>query len=632
MSMTRTAVLSTVLAASMVSSSLAQPEIASPIVAVGAEGRIQIVELDHQAIDRLVAQPGQRVLADFPMPGGMVVDLVIEPFEVLTPEASVVLGTADGDIEIGRPDVSLYHGTVVGEPDSRVFLSFSPYGTHGLIQSGGSTVVLSSGEFGADQPMVVADFADFPEPPDFAQGWECNVGPEHINPLGLDLDAIVGVGDGDAGVQANPCRIASIAIDTDFEYTSWKFDGDIDASAAYAVTLMGAVSEIFVRDLNVRLVVPFVRVWADNDDPYDGGDLSLFRTVWNANMGHIERDLAHMLSGNYGGGVAWLSVLCHNTYGYGLSGVSGGFPYPLEDHNGGNWDVFVVPHELGHNFGTLHTHDGYDPPIDNCGNGDCSEAWGGTIMSYCHGCSGGMTNIVLAFHPRVIDLVSNYLDGACNILGDNLAYAMDDTGSGLQDTPLRVDVLANDLLANCVEPSLYIVMPFSDEGGTAEISVGTGEGGRDEVLYMPPAGYLGSDRVDYMIETASGVFDTAGISLEISPARLPDNPAASRPGARVAYYTIDPSETQLPDFGPLEPYAYDILPEIDFPESTGNFATSGLTSYLAAAFETGLVITEPGVYTLFLDSDEGSRLVIGGETIVDNDGVHTMTEKSGSIG
>ncbi len=618
--------------ASAAATCFAQPAIDSPVVVVGAEGKFQIVELDHQVIGQLATQPGEMLLKDFPMPGGKVVDLRIEPFEVLTPEASVVLGTAEGDIEIGRPAVSLYRGSVAGKPDSRVFLSFSPYGTHGLIQSGGSTAVLSSGEFGAEQPLVVTDLADFPEPPDFALGWECHVGPEHINPLGLDLKAIGVGGDGDGGLRVNPCRIASIAIDTDFEYTSWKFDGDIDASAAYAVTLMGAVGEIFTLDLNVRLVVPFVRVWADNVDPYDGGDLSLFRNEWNANMGHIERDLAHMLSGDYGGGVAWVSVLCHNSYGYGLSGVSGGFPYPLEDHNGGNWDVFVVPHELGHNFGTLHTHDGYDPTIDDCGNGDCSDAWGGTIMSYCHICSGGMTNIVLAFHPRVITQVSSYLDGACNILGDNLAFAMDDEADAIQDIPLRIDVLANDIPANCVEPTIFAVVPTTDAGGTAEISVGTGEGGRDEVLYTPPTGYLGEDYVDYMIETNPGIFDTAGINLAVFPGRFPDEPGATRPGARVKYYELDPSVTQLPDFDALMPYGFDMLPEIDFPETTGNFATSGRTSYLGAVFETGLVVPEAGMYTLYLDSDEGSRLVIDGETIVDNDGVHRMIDKSGLIG
>ena len=57
---------------------------------------------------------------------------------------------------------------------------------------------------------------------------------------------------------------------------------------------------------------------------------------------------------------------------------------------------------LGHNFDAPHTHDMY-PQIDNCAGGDCVGADNGTIMSYCHLCPGGMSNIVLNFHDRIID-------------------------------------------------------------------------------------------------------------------------------------------------------------------------------------------------------------------------------------
>ncbi len=38
-----------------------------------------------------------------------------------------------------------------------------------------------------------------------------------------------------------------------------------------------------------------------------------------------------------------------------------------------------------------------------------------------------------------------------------------------------------------------------------------------------------------------------------------------------------------------------------------------------------------GVYTFFTDSDDGSRLYIGDELVVDNDGLHGMLEKGGAI-
>ena len=64
-------------------------------------------------------------------------------------------------------------------------------------------------------------------------------------------------------------------------------------------------------------------------------------------------------------------------------------------------------HEVGHNFGSGHTHDdkSYSPVIDSCGN-ICTAglplaglplANSATIMSYCHICAGGDSNNAYTF-------------------------------------------------------------------------------------------------------------------------------------------------------------------------------------------------------------------------------------------
>ena len=602
----------------------AQPTLRSPVLAPPGPDAIRRVSIDAAELAAIRQQRAPFRLSGFPMPRGASADLDLEPFDVLTPDAQVVLGTENGDIEIGAPDVTLLHGTIAGDPESSVFLSFSVLGANGVIRVADRTVVLSSGTFGAGEQPVIADMADFPEPPEFAKGWECHVGPEHVNPLGLDL-----AGDG-GGTRANPCRIARIAVDTDYEYSAWLFGGNLDASAAYAVTLLGAVNEIYTRDLNVRLMVPYVRVWDADVDPYGGDRLSELQAYWSANMGSVQRELAHLLSGNYGGGVAWVSVLCSKTYGYGLSGVGGGFPYPLRDHDGGNWDPFVVAHEVGHNFGTLHTHDGYDPVIDGCGLGDCTLAWGGTIMSYCHTCAGGMTNIILHFHPRVIEQISNYLNAACNIEGALKAFAYNDEEIVLQDTPLTVDVLANDIPINCTSPQISYVSATTLKGGSAEISLGTGQDGRDEVLYTPPAGFTGADRFLYEIETAGGAKASADGLVEVLDVRPADSLGVSRPGITTDYYDLQ-APVQLPDFDTLTPYARDYLFEINYPRTNYDFATSGRYDNVGAVLRAYVHIPQTGFYTLFVESDEGSRLLVGDEVLIDNDGLHQMTERSGGI-
>ena len=164
-----------------------------------------------------------------------------------------------------------------------------------------------------------------------------------------------------------------------------------------------------------------LRVWESDVDPYTGGDLDSFRNHWNANMNHVSRHTAHLLSGVPGGGVAYFPALCDTVWAYGVSwGVTGFFPYPLEHNQSQNWDPYVVSHEIGHNFGAPHTHE-VDPPIDGCGLGDCTDSDLGTIMSYCHTCFGGMVNIRLEFHQRTIsESVVPYLDdGApCDLTRD----------------------------------------------------------------------------------------------------------------------------------------------------------------------------------------------------------------------
>ena len=76
-----------------------------------------------------------------------------------------------------------------------------------------------------------------------------------------------------------------------------------------------------------------------------------------------------------------------------------------------NWNLNVVGHEIGHNFGASHTHWCGWPggPIDNCGSleGSCGGYTNnptpqvGTMMSYCHAIGGG--SVTLAFHPIVVD-------------------------------------------------------------------------------------------------------------------------------------------------------------------------------------------------------------------------------------
>ena len=355
-------------------------------------------------IDRTV------VVKDFPLGMDGEVNLRLQQFDVFTPDAEIVLGSLNylGEAvhrEKSKPDVVLLRGAIEGDPSSRVFLALGEHTTNGLIETDGNTYVLAKNK---------------------SAGWTVVYNVNDVNPEDMNWKdvycealetgrAITEKRRYSTNVPEGGCQALQIAVETDWEFTE-LFDGSIDASSEYAATLFGAVSTIFESDLNVQTQISFLRIWNDDSDPWDQNfpleQLSQFRTYWETNMDYGDWHLAHMLSGrNLGGGIAWINGVC-TSYGYALSSnLRGSFPLPLIDNNYNNWDIYVVAHELGHNCGSRHTHD-YEPPIDNCDT-DCSVGtFDGTIMSNCHLCPGGMSNIVLNFHETVQDTIRNYLSNS----------------------------------------------------------------------------------------------------------------------------------------------------------------------------------------------------------------------------
>ncbi|MHC4838872.1 MAG: M12 family metallo-peptidase [Planctomycetota bacterium] len=253
------------------------------------------------------------------------------------------------------------------------------------------------------------------------------------------------------GLAGTVCQIVQLAIDTDEEYLQ-LFGGSVEAAQAYLELLVAAADAIHGRDAGVRLQLVYSRLWTSNDPWTASGtqlQLTELREHWQSQMGGVFRDSTHLLSGrDLGGGIAWIGGLC-TSYSYGVSAnLSGFFPTPMVDHSHQNWDPYVFAHELGHTLGSRHTHDTlhYDPPLDDCwiddAVGPCSMAWGGTVMSYCHQCAGGLANIALSLHPEVSARISATVgtaacasDGPCveDCNGNGVADEFDVASGGSGD-------------------------------------------------------------------------------------------------------------------------------------------------------------------------------------------------------
>jgi len=73
----------------------------------------------------------------------------------------------------------------------------------------------------------------------------------------------------------------------------------------------------------------------------------------------------------------------------------------------------------------------------------------------------------------------------------------------------------------------------------------------------------------------------------------------------------------------LSPYKTDTVDTINFPHTLGALATSGRSEYVGALFEGYLNFDSDGEQVkLCLTSDDGSKLMIDGSLVIDNDGLH----------
>jgi len=387
---------------------------------------------------RALADRSAVVFREVDLPTGALVDLRLERVSL----AELGFGfQVDGQPAPGLLqglDLSVWKGQVLGDESSDVILSFSNSGNRGWIHSRGETSHLmpQPGE-GNDWSRGYSVFTSGRQlvELDVNPGLAC--GTEELG-LATPFDAIPRGPEESAaqGVAVEPTASlweCSIAIETDYQLNQ-LFGGDLGAETAYVTTLLAAASEKYIDEVHTRLVYPYVQFYTDAGDPWtsqdnDGNSVDLlyeFDDAWGLQDLPGDAVLGHFLSGaSLGGGVAYLGVLCDTTkeFTFGVSGsLDGDVPFPIQQ-GPSNWDFIVLVHELGHNFSTPHTHD-YCPPIDECAPdgywGSCQDEVicisDGTIMGYCHQCSGGLANVQPFFHPTVKDTMAAHIEGCLPVV------------------------------------------------------------------------------------------------------------------------------------------------------------------------------------------------------------------------
>jgi len=206
--------------------------------------------------------------------------------------------------------------------------------------------------------------------------------------------------------------VTEIAIEVDFEFVSQN--GGVQGAQDKIESILNGMNAIYESQTGITFVLSFIHFWEDNSDPYISTDpltlLNIFRDYWYANFSEVERDTAHLWSGldldASWVGIAFLSVICSRSNGYGLSSDFTSDVAIL---------VTLMSHGVGHNFGA-HDDASCDPHYIMCQN---------------------MSGAMQQFSPHSITEITEFaamlscleapvscpedLDGDGNVLGPDLA-------------------------------------------------------------------------------------------------------------------------------------------------------------------------------------------------------------------
>jgi len=392
------------------------------------------------------------------------ITLEMERFDIVSPTLTLLV---DGELDVGgrdRLNVLLYRGTVKDNPNSRAYLALSGSGlVNGYVDIPGRQrhwIGTSAESYRRGQPVTTVAQVE--------QGWLPDEAVEFCGMEDLSEVRVRAPKEPDRTLQAAGVRLALVAIGGDHWYV--EIFGNVTAAQEYVIQLIGAISDIYIRDVNVKLVLQTIDLWPGGE-PFDVSNPDNYYSYASSSYNFDYYNLVHIWSGRSDlsySGAAYVAGTCGNLAVGIDTRMRGSFNTPVTSPQIGNFDLFLVAHEMGHNFGSLHTHNGYNPPIDNC-VGALSSPSRGTIMSYCSNTPGTALNLDMRFHARVQEVIEDQVaTGGCqgyDCNGNNIDDAAD---IQLGSSP---DINSNGIPDECEDcNSNSILDPDDITGGMPDIN------------------------------------------------------------------------------------------------------------------------------------------------------------------
>lgn len=337
-----------------------------------AEG-VTVMHLKPQALEQIVSQRPETLEMDFPF-GDQNLTVELVKNDILAGGFSVT--TNKGDFNYA-PGV-YYQGIIKGDNTSVVAFSFFKDDVVG---------VASTNELGNVVVGKTKNTGDFVSYSDYKlkskNPFSCSADelPENnVNKISFDPN------NKKSSKDSNSC----IRIYFEVGYGPYtQNQSSVTNTSNWVTALFNNIKTLYDNE-NVKVAMSQIYVWT-SADPYAGTPsviLNQFRTTRTTFNG----DVAQLIRNPATTSVAYVNSIC-GPYKYSYCGVnSQNVAVPTY-----SWNIEAMTHELGHNFGSPHTHacawNGNNTAIDGCGpasgnnegcDGPLPTTTKGTIMSYCH--------------------------------------------------------------------------------------------------------------------------------------------------------------------------------------------------------------------------------------------------------
>ncbi len=371
-----------------------------------------ILQPDAEVLRQLFAEKNYSLSISLPLKQNVNITLDLIKFNVTESGTKFINRTAAGNQEVSLKENDLiisYTGKINGFDKSFVFITIYNEQLSGYLIAGNDTYTIGS----LNEKDINSSYVIFQESKrTTGTKFKCGTNDAEL-PASIREEMKKINKDGSGEKLTTTLLKANIAIDVDFlSYNT--YGSSIPTATAWALAQMAGVSAVYLHDENVQMTVPYIRIWTVAD-PYSStasGNqmLTNLRTEWLNNQSSVQRTVVHLLSRRQDvdvAGIAYLDVLCNTNFGYGLATSLNAGSNLLPNYS---YNIEVSAHELGHNFGSPHTHNcsWAGGPIDTCEQieGGCYSGPRhqtiGTIMSYCDVYVAGAVTMTLGSQPSAL--------------------------------------------------------------------------------------------------------------------------------------------------------------------------------------------------------------------------------------